>query len=181
MLRQRERRTRPATRETPVRLSENLTAPVCGPVPSGSGVWLSRTGSSYLYLSTGGGRCWPLAGGSAGNDSCLEGVFLSVNTGGGAGAGSEGRVPSIDLETFGRVVREQKGLPISDEEADRLARMVEGSRDDQEFLGNALEAIRLIADRLEQSSQACCLREDIGGCPTQESLAGLTPDEHGAS
>ena len=126
-----------------------------------------------------------VAGRSAGNDSCLEGVFLNVNTGGGVGAGSEASVPacvlSVDLETFGRLVREQKALPISDEEADRLARMVEGSRDDQEFLGNALEAIRLIADRLEQSSQACPMREDIAACPTHDFLAGLTPDDHGAS
>ncbi len=88
---------------------------------------------------------------------------------------------SIDLETFGRVVREQKALPVSDQEAEGLARMVEGSMDDQEFLGNALAAIRLIADRLEQSSQARGMSADIGASPTHDFLAGLTPDDHGAS
>jgi hypothetical protein len=101
----------------------------------------------------------------------LKGVLLRVNTGGGTGAGSEARVLSIDLETFGRVVREQKALPVSDQEAEGLARMVEGSMDDQDFLGKALAAIRLIADRVEQSSQAGRMSEDIGACPTYESHA----------
>jgi hypothetical protein len=54
----------------------------------------------------------------------------------------------IDVETLARVIRE---LPVAGDEAERLAAAVEGSTDDEEFLINAVAAVRLIVDRLEES------------------------------
>jgi hypothetical protein len=58
----------------------------------------------------------------------------------------------IDTGTFAAIIREQKGLPMTDAEAEAIARAVETCHDDEEFLATALSAVRLIADRLEQSA-----------------------------
>lgn len=50
-----------------------------------------------------------------------------------------------------RAIREQKALPITDEEAEGLARMLESSRGDHECLANALSAVRFLVDRLERA------------------------------
>ncbi len=54
----------------------------------------------------------------------------------------------IDAATLARAIREQRALPIPDDEAEKLARSLETSSDDAEFLANMLSAVRLIAGRL---------------------------------
>ena len=51
-----------------------------------------------------------------------------------------------------RVIREQKALPLTDDERERLARALETSDRDEELLANALSAVRLLVDRLEDST-----------------------------
>lgn len=58
----------------------------------------------------------------------------------------------IDAGTFAAIIREQNGLPVTDPEAEAIARALETCHDDQEFLATALSAVRLLADRLEQSA-----------------------------
>jgi hypothetical protein len=58
----------------------------------------------------------------------------------------------IDAASLARVIREQTALPITDDEAERLARTLEASNDDEEFLANALSAVRFLADHLERST-----------------------------
>jgi hypothetical protein len=58
----------------------------------------------------------------------------------------------IDTGTFAAIIREQKGLPLTDAEAEAIARELETCHDDEEFLATALSAVRLLADRLEQSA-----------------------------
>jgi hypothetical protein len=53
-----------------------------------------------------------------------------------------------------RAIREQKALPITDEEAEGLARMLEPSRGDHECLANALSAARVAARRATRSAKA---------------------------
>lgn len=55
----------------------------------------------------------------------------------------------IDPATLAEAIRERKGLPIAEDEAEAIARAIETSHDDQEFLANALSAVRLVIDRLE--------------------------------
>ena len=58
----------------------------------------------------------------------------------------------IDGATLARTIREQKALPITDAEAETLARALETSKDDEEFLANAISAVRFLVDQLEQSA-----------------------------
>jgi Arc/MetJ family transcription regulator len=58
----------------------------------------------------------------------------------------------IDAATLARVIRELRALPITDDDADRLARALETSNDDEEFLANALSAIRFLVEQLEPST-----------------------------
>jgi hypothetical protein len=53
-----------------------------------------------------------------------------------------------------RVIREEKSLPVTDDEADSLARLLEASKDDEEFLANTVSAVRFLLDRLELSIPA---------------------------
>jgi hypothetical protein len=55
----------------------------------------------------------------------------------------------IDAAALARIIRAQKALPITDAEAENLARALEASKDDEEFLANTLLAVWLLADRLE--------------------------------
>lgn len=57
----------------------------------------------------------------------------------------------IDGPTLARSIREQKGLPITDAEAETFARALETSEDDEALLANALSALRFLVDQLEQS------------------------------
>lgn len=58
----------------------------------------------------------------------------------------------IDAATFARSIREQGGLPITDAEAEAIARAVETSQNDEDFLAHALSAVRLLVDRLEHAT-----------------------------
>jgi hypothetical protein len=57
----------------------------------------------------------------------------------------------IDKGTFAAIIREHKGLLITNAEAEAIARALETCQDDEEFLATALSAVTLLADRLEQS------------------------------
>jgi hypothetical protein len=58
-------------------------------------------------------------------------------------------VRAVDATTLARAIREQKALPLSDFEADALARSLERATSDEEFLANTLAAVRMLIDRLE--------------------------------
>jgi hypothetical protein len=66
----------------------------------------------------------------------------------------------IDAAALARILREEKALPITDAEADRLARAIEASKDDEEFLANALSAIGFLVDQLERSAPNPLNRDD---------------------
>jgi hypothetical protein len=69
----------------------------------------------------------------------------------------------IDAATLARVIREQKALPITDGEAESLARALEASNDEEEFLANTLATVRFLADRLEPSTTNAVKRADSIG------------------
>lgn len=54
----------------------------------------------------------------------------------------------MDAATLARAIREQPALPLSPAEADALARSLEGSGSDDEFLANTLAAVQLVLERL---------------------------------
>jgi hypothetical protein len=58
----------------------------------------------------------------------------------------------MDVRTFAAIIREQKGLPITESEAEAIARALETCHDDKEFLATTLSALTLLADRFEQSA-----------------------------
>jgi hypothetical protein len=58
----------------------------------------------------------------------------------------------IDPATLASVIREQKALPITDDEAEHLARALEACNDDEEFLAKTLAIVKFLADRLESST-----------------------------
>lgn len=58
----------------------------------------------------------------------------------------------LDAATLAQTIREQEALPISDNEADAIARALETYHDDETSLAHTLSAIRLILDRLEHST-----------------------------
>ncbi|HEX8977517.1 MAG TPA: hypothetical protein VF781_13485 [Solirubrobacteraceae bacterium] len=62
-------------------------------------------------------------------------------------------VIEMDAETLVEIIREQQALPLTQTEAEAIARSLETSHDDEEFLATALSAVRLLADRLEQSAE----------------------------
>jgi hypothetical protein len=66
----------------------------------------------------------------------------------------------IDAATLARIIREHKALPISDAEAENLARALEASTDDEEFLANTLLAVRFLADQLERQAPDALQRTD---------------------
>ncbi len=53
----------------------------------------------------------------------------------------------IDRASLVRTIREQTALPITEDEADALARALETAQSDEEFLANTLSAVGLIAER----------------------------------
>lgn len=57
----------------------------------------------------------------------------------------------IDAAELARSVREQKALPLSELEAERLARAIETSGDDEAFLASTLSMVRSVLDRLPPS------------------------------
>ena len=57
----------------------------------------------------------------------------------------------FDAANLARAIREMKVLPITDIDAERLARALETAGDDEEFLASALSAIRFLVDQLERS------------------------------
>ena len=58
----------------------------------------------------------------------------------------------VDAATLARVIRELKALPITDDDAERRARALETSNDDEEFLASALSAVRFLVEQLERST-----------------------------
>jgi hypothetical protein len=58
----------------------------------------------------------------------------------------------IDVGTFAAIIREHKGLPVTNAEAEAIARALETCRDAEECLATLLSTVRLLADRLEQSA-----------------------------
>lgn len=69
----------------------------------------------------------------------------------------------IDAATLASVIREQKALPITDDEAETLARALETSNDDDEFLANVLSTVRFLVDRLEPSTPDAAERSNPPG------------------
>lgn len=69
----------------------------------------------------------------------------------------------IDAATLARVIRELKALPITDDDAERLARTLETSKDDEEFLANALSATRFLLEQLERSTPDAPERTNLIG------------------
>lgn len=67
---------------------------------------------------------------------------------GALGHDSEAFVHEVDLATFARTLREQGALPLTESEADALARSLEDASSDEECLDNTLAALRLLVDRL---------------------------------
>jgi hypothetical protein len=55
----------------------------------------------------------------------------------------------VDAATVAQTIRQQRALPITDAEADALARSIEVASSDEERLANTLAAVRLLVDRLE--------------------------------
>lgn len=55
----------------------------------------------------------------------------------------------FDAATLAQTIRDQEALPITDNEAETIARALETSQDDETLLANTLSAIKLIVDRLE--------------------------------
>jgi hypothetical protein len=58
----------------------------------------------------------------------------------------------IDGTTLARSIREQTALPVSDAEAEALARALETSKDGDELLANTVAAVRFLIEQLEQST-----------------------------
>ena len=58
----------------------------------------------------------------------------------------------FDAATLAQTIRDQKALPITDDEAEAIARALETCHDDEKLLANTLSAIGLIVDRLEHST-----------------------------
>ncbi len=58
----------------------------------------------------------------------------------------------IDAETFAQMIREQKSLPITDDEAQRIGLALKTCRDDEAFLAIVVSTVRLLADRLKHSA-----------------------------
>jgi hypothetical protein len=58
----------------------------------------------------------------------------------------------IDGATLARSIREQTALPVSDAEAEALARALETSKDGDELLANTVAAVRFLVEELEQST-----------------------------
>lgn len=58
----------------------------------------------------------------------------------------------IDAETFAQIIREQKSLPFTDAEAQRIGWACKACRDDEAFLATVVLTLRLLADRLEHSA-----------------------------
>jgi hypothetical protein len=58
----------------------------------------------------------------------------------------------IDAATLARTIREQTALPVSEDEAESLARAIETSGDDEEFLARTVAALRFLVERLEGSA-----------------------------
>lgn len=77
--------------------------------------------------------------------------------------GSNVSLIEIDVAGLANVIREQKSLPITDAEAERLAATLEASEADDEFLANTLATVRFLADRLEPSTTPALGRADPDG------------------
>jgi hypothetical protein len=58
----------------------------------------------------------------------------------------------IEGATLARTIREQTALPVSDADAETLARSLETSKDDEELLANTVSAVRFLVAQLEQSA-----------------------------
>jgi hypothetical protein len=59
-----------------------------------------------------------------------------------------GSTIEINAASLAGAIREHEGLPISENEAEAIARSLEAARDDGEFLATVLTSVRLFADRL---------------------------------
>ena len=57
----------------------------------------------------------------------------------------------IDGATLARRSASRSGLPITDAEAETLARALETSRDDEASVASSVSALRFLVDQLEQS------------------------------
>lgn len=68
----------------------------------------------------------------------------------------------IDAGALAAIIRGQKGLPITDAEAEAIGSALETCRDDEEFLATALSAVRLLADRLDEAATQCSPRRCRG-------------------
>ena len=70
---------------------------------------------------------------------------------GGAGDGhrASAAILAVDAATIAQTIRAQRALPLTQAEADTLARSIEEALSDEECLASTLAALRLLADRLE--------------------------------
>ena len=57
----------------------------------------------------------------------------------------------LDAATLARAIREQKALPITEAEAEELARSLADVGDEAEFLASTVAAVRFLVGRLERS------------------------------
>ena len=75
----------------------------------------------------------------------------------------------LDAASFARVIREQSALPLTEAEADSLTDTLENVSSDEEFLADAVAAVRLLAERLEPSPHAPAQADQRSGgddgCP----------------
>lgn len=60
-------------------------------------------------------------------------------------------VLEVEVATLADTIREQKALPLTDQEADLLARSLEVAGDEDELLASTIAVLRLVVDRLEPS------------------------------
>lgn len=77
------------------------------------------------------------------------------NTGAESGPHDEGQDESlieIDAASLANVIREQKVLPLTDDEREKRARALETSDGDEQFLAATVSTIRFLIAELESST-----------------------------
>lgn len=97
-----------------------------------------------------------MAGAAIGKEMHRCGVVVIVTSGNSSGAGSRRaeirrEVVEVDVTALAATIREQKALPLTDTEADILARSLEVAGDEEELLADTVAVLRLVVDRLEAS------------------------------
>lgn len=79
----------------------------------------------------------------------------------------------MDAGALAGAIREQTALPLTEAEADALARSLETAADDEALLSNTLAAVRLVLARLEPPPDT---RHESHDPATDGRLLGAGPD-----